>query len=107
MLLKSQFLALLPYLGIKTLDWAKTKWPAPLVLLETRAVIGDANPIPRPPHYDEDCIFVHIAQEPIMKKFAEKVAEHRHLDEVGRWIQVMDYGKYGTMKLVEYVLCHL
>jgi len=106
-ILKSQFLALLPYLGIKTIDWDKTKWPAALKRLSDRSVVGEARPVPRPPYYDEDCIEVQIEAAPIMEKFAEKVASCLHLDEVDRWIAVTDYGKYGPLRLVEFVASRL
>lgn len=106
-LMRSQFLALVPYLGLKSLDWGKTVWPVVLTDLETRTAVGVANFVPRPALCDEDCVQVSVARDIIMRRFAKAVAECRELDEVPRWIKVTDYGKYGTLGLVAYVLRHL
>jgi hypothetical protein len=115
-MLKSQSEALVIALKLKVHDWDKVTGHS--ILTEgsgrSQTVVGAIWPIPRQPNYDEDQVRVFLDRKVVLAAFEHKVraaaakanAKPEDVNEwaVGIWGEVTEWGKYGPMKVVQYVL---
>jgi hypothetical protein len=109
-MLKSQSEALISGLKLKVHDWDKLGDHRILTDGSGRnqTVVGSTWPVPRQPLYDEDQVRVFLDRKVVMAAFADKIraAKAKYVDApvTDLWGEVTEWGKYGPLKIVEYVL---
>jgi hypothetical protein len=107
-MLKSQGEALINGLKLRVHNWDKIEGHQILTDGSGRnqTVVGSVWPVPRQPNYDEDQVRVFLDRKTVMGAFEEKVRASidKKGDPVGLWGAVTEWGKYGPVKIVEYVL---